>query len=66
MVYTGDLTGAQVRLDRELWPAVAPNGDVYFALLDRFISIGGLQNQWIYRSTNGGATWVKRTNIGSS
>lgn len=46
-----------------VWPAVAPNGDVYIALLNRSFAIGGLQDQWIYRSTDGGNSWVKRTDI---
>ncbi len=48
-----------------MWPEVAPNGDVYFALLNRSFSIGGLQDQWIYKSTDGGASWTKMTDIGA-
>jgi hypothetical protein len=48
-----------------MWPAVAPNGDVFFALLNRAPAQGGLQDQWIFRSIDGGATWVKRTDIGT-
>ncbi|RJQ14157.1 MAG: exo-alpha-sialidase [Nitrospiraceae bacterium] len=48
-----------------MWPAVAPNGDVYFAVLNRASSIGGLQDQWVYKSTNGGVSWTKMTNIGT-
>lgn len=60
-----------------MWPAVAPNGDVYFALLNRAPNSGGtdgdrsagpadvgdLQDQWLYKSTNGGASFTKMTNI---
>jgi PKD repeat protein len=46
-----------------MWPAVAPNGDVYFALLNEAPSVGGLQNQWIYKSTDGATTWTQMTNI---
>jgi hypothetical protein len=46
-----------------MWPAVAPNGDVYFALLIRSFVIGGLQDQRIWRSTNGGAAWTRMTDI---
>lgn len=49
-----------------MWPAVAPNGDVYFALVDLALTQEGLQNQWIYLSINGGNTWVKMTDIGSN
>jgi hypothetical protein len=49
-----------------MWPAVAPNGDVYFALLNRAGSVGGLQSQWIYKSSNGGGTFVKMTDIGTN
>jgi hypothetical protein len=48
-----------------VYPAVAPNGDVYMALVDRAFEVGGLQDQWIYRSTDGGVTYVQMTNIGS-
>jgi hypothetical protein len=48
-----------------VWPAVAPNGDVYMALVNRSFEIGGLQDQWIWRSTDGGATWVQMTDIGT-
>jgi hypothetical protein len=46
-----------------MWPAVAPNGDVYFALLNRSFVIGGLQDQRIWKSTNGGASWTRMTDI---
>lgn len=46
-----------------MWPAIAPNADVYFALLNRSFVINGLQDQWIYKSTDGGNTWVKMTDI---
>jgi nitrogen fixation protein FixH len=49
-----------------MWPAVAPNGDVYFALLNRAGSVGGLQSQWIYKSTNGGVAFTKATDIGTN
>jgi hypothetical protein len=48
-----------------MWPAVAPNGDVYFALAQLALEVGGLQNQWIYRSADGGDSYVQMTNIGS-
>jgi hypothetical protein len=48
-----------------MWPAIAPNGDVYFALVNRSNVVGGLQDQWIYKSTDGGDTWVKATSIGT-
>jgi len=48
-----------------MYPAVAPNGDVYFALLNRLGAVSGTQDQWIYKSVDGGATWVQKTNIGS-
>lgn len=46
-----------------MWPAIAPNADVYFALVNRSFVINGLQDQWIYKSTDGGNTWVKMTDI---
>jgi hypothetical protein len=49
-----------------MWPAVAPNGDVYFALVNRSFAMGGTQDQWIYRSTDGGDNWVQRTDIGTA
>ena len=48
-----------------VWPAVAPNGDVYMALVDRAFNIGGLQDQWIFKSTNGGASWQQMPDIGT-
>ncbi len=46
-----------------MWPAVAPNGDVYFALLKASLSIGGLQDQWIFKSSDGGDSWIQMTDI---
>jgi hypothetical protein len=46
-----------------MWPAVAPGGNVYFAVLNRSFTMGGLQDQWIYESTDGGDNWVQRTDI---
>lgn len=53
------------RIGQGMWPAIAPNGDVYFALLDRNIDPGGTQSQWIFRSVDGGSNWTQRTNIAS-
>jgi hypothetical protein len=44
-----------------VYPAVAPNGDVYMAFVNLALSTGGLQDQWIYRSTDGGQSWTKLT-----
>jgi hypothetical protein len=49
-----------------MWPAVAPNGNVYFALVNRSFTIGGTQDQWIYGSSDGGDTWVQMTDIGTN
>lgn len=49
-----------------MWPAVAPNGDVYFALLDRCNVVGCSQTQRIYKSENGGDTWFEATPIGEN
>jgi hypothetical protein len=47
-----------------MWPAIAPNSDVYFALLNQFFAPGPQpQDQWIYKSNDGGMTWVKMTDI---
>src|SRR6266511_2759334 len=46
-----------------MWPAIAPNSDVYFALLNQSFAVGGPQDQWIYKSTDGGNTWIKMTDI---
>jgi len=46
-----------------MWPAVAPNGDVYFALVNRATTINGLQDQWIWKSTDGGATLTQKSPI---
>ena len=48
-----------------VYPAVAPNGDVYMAFVFQDFSVGGHQDQWIYRSTNGGSSWVKGADIGT-
>jgi len=47
------------------WPAVAPNGDLYVAFEDRCFTVGCSRNLRIYRSTDGGATFAARTNIGT-
>jgi hypothetical protein len=44
-----------------MWPAVAPNGHVYIALANLALLQGGLQDQWIYRSTDGGSSWTRLT-----
>jgi hypothetical protein len=51
-----------------MWPAVAPNvnGDVYFALLRLSRFFIGPQDQWIYKSTDGGNTWTQMTDIASN
>lgn len=46
-----------------MFPAIAPNGDVYFALLDRS---GTTRREWIYKSTNGGVSFVKATDIAAN
>lgn len=33
-----------------MWPAIAPNGDAYFALVNRGLELGGFQDQWIYKA----------------
>lgn len=48
-----------------VYPAIAPNGDVYMAFVNQDFSVGGHQDQWIYRSTDGGMTWAKRADIGT-
>ena len=48
-----------------MWPAVAPNGDVYMALVNRSTGPGGTQDQWIYKSVDGGNTYVQATDIGT-
>jgi hypothetical protein len=45
------------------WPAVAPNGDVYIAFVRRALSINGLEDQRIYKSIDGGVSFVAATNI---
>lgn len=49
-----------------MWPAIAPNGDAYVALVNRSFELGGLQDQWIYKAVDlGGAVeWQKLTDIG--
>jgi hypothetical protein len=49
-----------------MWPAVAPNGDVYFALLERCFEFDCLQAQRIYKSVNGGDTWFEVAPIGEN
>lgn len=54
-----------------LWPAVAPNGDVYFALLDQNFADFSPQatlDLRIYRSTDGGkaGSWERKTDIGTA
>jgi hypothetical protein len=46
-----------------MYPGIAPNGDVYFALLDRS---GTTRREWIYKSTNGGSSFVKATDIAAN
>jgi len=46
-----------------MWPAVAPSGDVYFALVNRASTINGPQDQWIWKSANGGVTFTKKSDI---
>ena len=46
-----------------MWPAVAPNGDVFFALENRCFFVGCLHDQWIYRSTDGGNSWAQASDI---
>ena len=50
-----------------MWPAIAPNGDAYFALVNQSFQIGGLQDQWIYKSVDLGAEveWQKQADIAS-
>lgn len=48
-----------------MWPAVAPNCDVYFGLAHLGLSIGSTQDQIIYKSTDGGVSWVRMTDIGT-
>jgi hypothetical protein len=45
------------------WPAVAPNGNVYVALVNLATTLGGLQDQFMFRSQDGGNNWVKMPNI---
>jgi hypothetical protein len=45
------------------FPIVAPNGDVYIALVNRAFTTGGLQDQFLFKSTDGGDTWVQMPNI---
>jgi hypothetical protein len=46
-----------------MFPAIAPNGDVYFALLDRS---GTTRTEWIYKSTDGGSSFVRAANIAAN
>jgi hypothetical protein len=45
------------------WPVVAPNGNVYVALVNLATTLGGLQDQFMFRSQDGGNNWVKMPNI---
>ncbi len=45
------------------WPAVAPNGDVYVALVSLATELAGPQDQFMFRSQDGGNNWVKMPNI---
>jgi hypothetical protein len=49
-----------------MWPAVAPHGEVYFALLERCFAFGCLQAQRIYKSVTGGDTWFEVAPIGEN
>lgn len=54
------------RIEAEgMYPAVAPNGDVYMAVLRQAEELGGLQDQLIYRSTDGGLSWTQKADIGN-
>ncbi len=46
-----------------MWPSVAPDGTVYFALERRCFGVGCLHDQLMYRSVNGGATWNQAADI---
>ncbi len=50
-----------------LWPAVAPDGDVYVALaeLPPLPRAGTPADVRIYKSTDGGSTWTRMTDIAS-
>jgi hypothetical protein len=50
-----------------MWPAVAPNGDAYVALVNRSFDIGGQQDQWIYKAVDSGTdlAWEKLPDIAS-
>jgi hypothetical protein len=48
-----------------MWPAVAPNGDAYVALVNRSFELGGRQDQWLYKATGDGTGWQKLPDIGS-
>lgn len=45
------------------WPATAPNGNVYIALVNLATQLAGPQDQFMYRSQDGGLNWVKMPNI---
>jgi hypothetical protein len=48
-----------------MWPAIAPTGSSS-ALVSPNACSGGLQNQLLYRSTNGGVNWIRMADIGSN
>jgi hypothetical protein len=48
------------------WPAVAPNGDLFVALMFQSFAPGALQTQAIYRSTDGAASFVRRTDFATN
>jgi hypothetical protein len=48
------------------WPAVAPNGDLFVALMFQSFAPGALQTQAIYRSTDGGLSFLRRTDFATA
>ena len=48
-----------------MYPALAPNGDVYMATVNGIESVGSTQDQRIYKSTDGGNTFSAMPNIAS-
>jgi hypothetical protein len=52
-------------LAQGMYPAIAPNGHVYMAVVNQAANVGGLQDQFIFKSTNGGVSWTKMANIAS-
>ena len=46
-----------------MYPALAPNGDVYMATVSGIESVGSTQDQRIYRSTDGGNSFSPMANI---